>query len=181
MNNHFLRFLLAAGLLALLVPAALMAADKGMMPAAKMDKMPAGAMMMPAADGQALMDHITKTDPYAKWDLMPGTTKMRQGKEPHGALQNVYVNKAAMKAFKDKAGALPDGAIVVKENYMPDKKLGAVTVMFKKKGYNPEGGDYMWLKYGADMKIQAEGKVDGCIKCHATAKANDYIVLAPLK
>ncbi|OGR37240.1 MAG: hypothetical protein A2051_07560 [Desulfovibrionales bacterium GWA2_65_9] len=42
---------------------------------------------MPAADGQALLDYITKTAPYAKWDLMPGTAKMRQGKEPHGALQ----------------------------------------------------------------------------------------------
>jgi hypothetical protein len=136
---------------------------------------------MPAADGQALLDYITKTDPYAKWDLMPGTTKMRQGKEPHGALQNVYVNKLALKAISDKAGVMPDGAIIVKENFMPNKMLGAVTVMYKKKGFNPEAGDYMWLKYGPDMKIMAQGKADMCIQCHATAKTNDYVVLVPLK
>ncbi|PKN08127.1 MAG: hypothetical protein CVU73_09745, partial [Deltaproteobacteria bacterium HGW-Deltaproteobacteria-8] len=61
------------------------------------------------------------------------------------------------------------------------KMLGAVTVMYKKKGFNPEAGDYMWLKYGPDMKIMAQGKADMCIQCHGSAKANDYIFLAPLK
>ena len=189
MNRRFSSILLL-GLCALLLPAALMAAEKGMMPAnkdmmpaAKMDTMHAGGMgmMMPAAEGQALLDHITKTDPYAKWDLMPGTQKMRVGREPHGTLQNVYVNKAAMKAFKDKAGAMPDGAIIVKESYTPDKKPGAVTVMYKKKGFNPEAGDYMWLRYGPDMKIQVQGKAAPCIQCHTQAKANDFVILAPLK
>ncbi|MDO9631508.1 MAG: cytochrome P460 family protein [Humidesulfovibrio sp.] len=166
MRKAIYQAIVLAGLCALLLPVSLMAAD--------MTK-------MPAADGQALQDYITKTDPYAKWDLMPGTTKMRQGKEPHGALQNVYVNKAALKAIKDKAGAMPDGAIVVKENYMADKKLSSVTVLYKKKGFNPEAGDYMWLKYGADMKILAQGKPAPCIQCHTQAKANDYVILAPLK
>jgi hypothetical protein len=112
---------------------------------------------------------------------MPGTAKMRVGKEPHGGLQNVYVNKLALKAIKDKAGALPDGAIIVKEVFSTDKKPTAVNVMYKKKGFNPEAGDYFWLKYGPDMKIAVQGKFDPCIKCHATAKANDYVVLAPLK
>jgi hypothetical protein len=165
MNMRIAR-LLALAWLTLLLPTALMAADMA---------------QMPAADGQALLDHITKTDPYAKWDLMPGTTRMRQGREPHGALQNVYVNKAALKAITDKAGAMPDGAIIVKENYMPDQKLGSVTVLYKKKGFNPEAGDYMWLKYGADKKILAQGKPAPCIGCHAQAKANDYVILAPLK
>lgn len=159
--------MVATGLCAvLLLPTALTAADMG---------------KMPAADGQALLDYIIKTDPYGKWDLMPGTTKMRPGKEPHGALQNVYVNKLALKAINDKAGTMPDGAIIVKENYMPDKKLAAVTVMYKKKGYNPGAGDYMWLKYGPDLKIMVQGKAEPCIQCHTQAKANDYVVLAPLK
>jgi len=182
MNRTFLRLLLLAGLCALLLPAWLIAAEPGMMPANK-GMMPTGGMgmMMPAADGQALMDYINKTDPYTKWDLMPGTAKMRVGKEPHGGLQNVYVNKLALKAIKDKAGALPDGAIIVKEVFSTDKKPTAVNVMYKKKGFNPEAGDYFWLKYGPDMKIAVQGKFDPCIKCHATAKANDYVVLAPLK
>ncbi|MHC1752767.1 cytochrome P460 family protein [Humidesulfovibrio sp.] len=168
-------------LCALLLPVGLLAAEMGKMQGG-MDQMSGQAHgMMQKTDGMALMMHITKTDPYKKWDLMPGTTKMRQGSEPHGALQNVYVNKLAMKAFTEKAGALPDGAIIVKENYMTDGKLGAVTVMSKKKGYNPEAGDYLWLKYGADMKIQAEGKAAMCISCHTNAKGNDFVMLAPLK
>ena len=181
MNRRFSKMLAIAALCALLLPAGLLAAEMGKMQGA-MDQMPGHAQtMMQMTDGMTLMMQITKTDPYVKWELMPGTTRMRQGSEPHGALQNVYVNKLALKAFKDKAGALPDGAIIVKENYTTDGKLGAVTVMSKKKGYNPEAGDYLWLKYGADMKIQAEGKAAPCIKCHANAKGNDYVMLAPLK
>jgi len=182
MNRIFSTMLSIVALCALLLPAGLLAAEMGKMQNGMMGQMPGHAQgMMQKTDGMALMLQITKTDPYMKWDLMPGTTKMRQGSEPHGALQNVYVNKLAMKAFKDKAGVLPDGATIVKENYSADGKLGAVTVMSKKKGYNPEAGDYLWLRYGPDMKIQAEGKAAPCIKCHANAKGNDYVMLAPLK
>ncbi len=188
MKRTLVKILAAAGLCALLLPAALMAADMGkmvgaaeMMPGMEGKMSGPGMAMMQGADGASLLMHITKTDPYMKWDLMPGTTRMRQGQEPHGALQNVYVNKLAMKAFKDKAGMLPNGAIIVKENYTPDGKLAAVTVMSKKKGYNPEAGDYLWLKYTPDMKIQAQGKADPCIKCHSKAKDNDWVMLSPLK
>jgi len=184
MKRRLHALLAAAGLLALLLPAGLPAAEMGTMMGQGMGMgqgVGQGMGMMQNADGAHLLMHITKTDPYVKWNLMPGTTRMRQGLEPHGALQNVYVNKLAMKAFKDKAGSLPDGAIIVKENYTPDGKLAAVTVMNKKKGYNPEAGDYLWLKYTPDMKIQAQGKADPCIKCHAKAKDNDWVVLAPLK
>jgi hypothetical protein len=37
--------------------------------------------------------------------------------------------------------ALPAPAIVVKENYKSDKKLAAITVMYKVLGFNPEAGD----------------------------------------
>jgi len=194
MSKRFSRFFCLVGLCALLAPAALMAADAAQMPgmmtgqgAANAQDMMGGkaAMgaqgMMGAADGASLLRHILKTDPYMKWDLMPGTTRMRQGKEPHGALQNVYVNKLALKAINDKAGMLPDGAIIVKENYTAAGKLAAVTVMSKRKGYNPAAGDYLWLKYGPDMKIMAQGKADPCIQCHSAAKDNDYVMLAPLK
>jgi hypothetical protein len=187
MTRRLSRLLLCAALFAFFVPAVLEAADKapydsgqGMMMQGQ-GMMQQGQGMMQAADGAALMRYILKTDPYVKWDLMPGTTRMRQGKEPHGALQNVYVNKLAYKAIVGKAGSLPDGATIVKENYTAAGKLSAVTVLQKKKGYNPEAGDYLWLKYGPDMKILAQGKADPCIKCHTAAKDNDYIMLAPLK
>jgi hypothetical protein len=62
-----------------------------------------------------------------------------------------------------------------------DKKLVAITVMYKVKGYNPEAGDWFWAKYGPDGKIAAEGKVNSCIECHGAKKANDFIHTAALK
>lgn len=68
-------------------------------------------------------------------DSMPGTKKMRQGKEPHGATRNAYVNQLALKAINEKTGAWPDGAGIVRGNSMPDKGPAAVTTLHKKKGF----------------------------------------------
>jgi hypothetical protein len=184
MTKGFTRLFCFAGLCALLAPVALMAADATPQMSAQgmYDQGVANTHgMMSAGDGATFLYHITKKDPYVKWQLMPGTTRMRQGQEPHGALQNVYVNKLAYKAILDKAGALPDGAAIVKENYTADGKLNSVTALEKKKGYNPAAGDYLWLKFSPDRKILVQGKADPCIKCHSAAKDNDYLLLAPLK
>jgi len=54
---------------------------------------------------------------------------MRQDKEPHGALKNVHVVKAAYKAIiKEKARAIPDEAAIVEESCRLGKKLAAVTM-----------------------------------------------------
>jgi len=133
------------------------------------------------ADGKALWDYL-KMEKYAKnWKMWPGKKALYPGKEPHGALLTTYVNKTAYTAIKGKKGQLPDGSIIVKENYSADKKLGALTVMYKVKGYNPAAADWFWAKYLPDGKIAVEGKVDACIGCHASAKANDYVTTAPLK
>ncbi len=73
---------------------------------------------------------------------------------------------------------MPDGAIIVKENYGKDKKtLMAVTPMYKVKGYNPEGGDWFWVKYGAGGKILAAGQPKGCIECHGVQKSKDWFTV----
>jgi hypothetical protein len=113
--------------------------------------------------------------------MWPGKTALYKGTEPHGVLLTTYVNGAALKAIEGKKGSLPVGAIVAKENYMPDKKLAAITVMYKVKGYNPQAGDWFWVKYLPDGKIEAEGKVDMCIGCHGSKKENDYVFTGPLK
>jgi hypothetical protein len=64
---------------------------------------------------------------------------------------------------------------VVKENYNADKQLTSVTIMNKIKGYNPEGGDWFWVRFSPDSKVTDEGKVAMCLGCHAVAKENDYI------
>ena len=53
--------------------------------------------------------------------------------------------------------------------------LDAVTVMYKSAGFDAANNDWYWLKRGADGKVQAEGKVAGCIGCHQPAK-RDYVL-----
>ena len=76
-------------------------------------------------------------------------------------------------------GNLPSGSMIIKENFSPDKKLMAITLMYKSKGYNPEAGDWYWAKFMPDGKVAQmdspmgkmaiSGKAKGCIACHADA------------
>jgi hypothetical protein len=130
---------------------------------------------LPAADGAKVWMFITKTDPYTGWGYWPGSYGIKQGQSPHGAFVIIYANGVALKAARE-GKPMPEGAIIVKENYGPDKKtLMAVTPMYKVKGYNPSAGDWWWAKFGADGKVMAEGKPQGCINCHQTVKDKDWI------
>ena len=70
---------------------------------------------------------------------------------------------------------------------MPDKTLGAVTVMYRVNGYDPDAGDWFWAKYKADGSIAKAGKVAGCIGCigcigcHAAVINNVWIFTGPVK
>jgi hypothetical protein len=141
----------------------------------------AGGMDLPKADGEAVYQYITQANPYQQWPLFPGKEKLYKGAHPHGAFLTTYVSPDALSAIDNKSGPLPDGSFVIKENYRPDKTLAAVTVMYRVKGYDAEAGDWFWAKYAADGKIQKEGKVTGCINCHASAIQNDWIFTGPVK
>ena len=133
--------------------------------------------MMPKPDAAEFWNYITKTDPYLKWTLWPGHEAMHPGLSPHGAFLKIYVNKAALEAIQKKMKTMPDGAIIVKENYAQDKKtLVALTPMYKVKGYDPAAGDWFWAEYGPKGEPMASGKVQSCIDCHAKVKASDYLV-----
>lgn len=136
---------------------------------------------LPPPQGKAVIHYITQTAPYKKWSLWPGKGRFYKGTPPHGAYLITHVNPAALEAIQGKAGSLPDGAMVVKENYTPDKKLASVTVMYKRQGYNPGEGDYFWLKYAPDGTVQAEGKVKSCIQCHSLRRTNDFLYSGPLQ
>ena len=138
------------------------------------------AATMPDTTASALWAHLEEVDYRAAWTLWPDKGELYTGQEPHGMLLTTYLNELALDALTTKAGAMPAGAIVVKENYMPDSTLAATTVMYKVEGYNPEGGDWFWLKYTPDGKIEKEGKVAGCIGCHSSAQGNDWLFTGPL-
>lgn len=140
----------------------------------------AGGASLPNADANAVYEYITQTDPYQNWPLYPGKGKLYQGRHPHGAFLTTYVSAAAEASIKDKAGMLPNGALVVKENYTPEKTLAAITVMYRVTGYNADAGDWFWAKYKADGSVEKSGKVAGCIGCHTTAIDNDWLFTGPV-
>jgi len=135
-----------------------------------------GGKDMPSPKADAVWTYIKKTKPYTQWDFWPGKEGMYPGQSPHGAFLKLYANPVAIQAAMAGTTEMPAGALIVKENYAKDgKTLAAVTPMYKVDGYNPDAGDWFWAKYGPDGKVQAAGKVDSCINCHAAKKQNDYI------
>lgn len=130
----------------------------------------------PAKMASDLWNKIQGDKYRENWKLWPGKGKFYEGTEPHGMLLTTYVNEAAYNAVEKKEKELPDGSIVIKENYMPDKTLGAITVMQKIQGYNPEAGDWFWVKFLPDgnpemaemdgKSMPVAGKFPMCIACH---------------
>ncbi len=136
---------------------------------------------LPEPRSAAVWPYLQAQEYQKKWTLMPGTTAQMAGNSPHGAFITTYVNDIALNAINAKRGAIPPGGMVVKENYMPDRTLAAVTLMYKADGFNPDAGDWYWMQRTANGNVPAEGRVAGCINCHAGNAANDYLFLSQLK
>jgi hypothetical protein len=134
-----------------------------------------------APNGAAVWDFLKKADYAKKWKMWPDSKPMHKGVDPHGALLNVYVNDTALKGIAAKKGKLPVDSLIVIDNFKADKKLDAIGVMYKVKGYNPGDGDWFWAQYSPDGKVIEEGKIDECIRCHAAQKTNDYVYSSKLK
>lgn len=92
------------------------------------------------------------------WKMWPGKEALYEGTVPHGVFLTTYVNDAAHNAIVNKAGMMPYGAMIIKENYKPDKSLAAFTVMHKVKGFNPEAGDWFWAKLDPDGKVMRKSE-----------------------
>lgn len=105
---------------------------------------------------------------YAEtWERWPGTTELHPGAEPHGALLTTFVNPIAREALRRGAPAMPPGAVVVTENYLPDSTLVAVTVMVRSAGFDPRRQDWFRARFGSAGEIEAAGRVEECAGCHA--------------
>jgi hypothetical protein len=136
---------------------------------------------LPGPDAPKLYEYITVSKPYTRWEMWPGKGKMYKGTQPHGDFLTTYVNDAGLTAIRKMQGAMPDGSIIAKENYGPDRKFTGLSVMYKIKGFNPAASDWFWAKYNADGKALASGRVEGCIKCHDKMKDNDRVFTGILK
>jgi hypothetical protein len=137
-------------------------------------------MEMPDTIGSALWSYLESMDYRANWALWPGKGELYQGREPHGMLLTTYLSPSAYEALTGVAGAMPAGAIIVKENYMPDSTLAATTVMYKVDSYDPQHNNWFWLKRLADGTIEVQGRGAGCIACHSAESSNDYLFTGSL-
>ena len=139
---------------------------------------------LPGTDDAAELWAFLGSVDYRSWSLWPGQGERYPGGEPHGSTLTTYVNRVASAALEEGAVEMPPGAIIVKENYLPDGQLGAVTTMYKVRGFNPEAGDWHWVKFLPDGSVdnegRAQGKVPGCIGCHTGKADNDYLFTSPL-
>ena len=124
---------------------------------------------------------------YRSWKSYPGLEGWQDGMSPHGKVLKYYVNDAAAAH----PGHPHDGAIIIKENYgaRDDGTLGAITVMKKIQGYDPENADWFWVKFDPKGNVMknpknmflagrvAKGMSKGCISCHSNADGNDFLFI----
>ncbi|GJM15308.1 MAG: hypothetical protein DHS20C13_06350 [Thermodesulfobacteriota bacterium] len=139
-----------------------------------------------------LWNSMQEADYQNNWALWPGKSKLYKGTHPHGALLTTYTNETAANALKAGAKEMPKGSIIIKENYMPDKTLGAITVM-DKTGDGKD--DYFWVKYmpngtvavkevemdGKKMSVTLAGKPKGCVGCHIASVSGIYDIMTEVK
>ena len=135
---------------------------------------------LPDTTADAVWAHLIASD-YQSWALWPGTEALYAGTEPHGMLLTTYVNSVMAEALAEgRTTELPDGAIVVKDNYMPDGTFDASTVMYQAPGdYNPQANGWWYLKRNADESVDAAGSAGTmCQGCHMAAEGEDYLFTA---
>ena len=138
--------------------------------------------------GAAIWAHLQQSDYQSTWTLWPGKGELYTGQEPHGMLLTTYLNDVALRALTSGASSMAPGAIVVKENYMPDGTLVAVTTMFKVGGYNPDVNDWFFTKHLPSGELDQtpngmamEGRLAGCTNCHRAMQTNDYLFTSQLR
>ena len=110
--------------------------------------------------------------------------KLRETKGPHAyTYVDIYMNRLAANAFKNKQVPYPVGSIFVKDksalgywsNDPNDKMEDGVGGMLKREaGYDPGNGDWEYFYYTDPTKIE-RGKIKSCVECHAGAKATDHV------
>lgn len=170
------------------------------------DTMAKGKAMVSGKDAAIAADKLAFSGPasvdYAQrlWAALndanlagPNTiqTKPYKGAHPHGAvLQNVDTmltmdGQTAPVLVKYNFGG--DGVSIEAVAKDPKKYLGAVTVMYKRAGYDPDNGDWFWAKYLPDGSLDknpkgmqlagrvAKGANKGCIACHRAAPGGDMV------
>lgn len=118
---------------------------------------------------------LDKMSGYDQWAHFAGHEGIKRGNSPHGKFVRTFVNPEGAK----NPSAPGYGSIIVKENYSSDDpaSLGAMTVMQRIEGYDPDNGDWFWARYDKKRKLTHSGKVAFCADCHFDAGGDDFVFL----
>lgn len=127
---------------------------------------------------ERLWNHLQQMQ-YRNWAPLPGQSDdAYPGHSPHGERVKLYANRTAAGSPAE----LPNGSILVKENYdKTGEMLLAITVMYRSKGFARDDGDWYWTKYEPDGKVsmmkgmRVTGRVAMCVECHKSAGGGDYV------
>ncbi|HYO46145.1 MAG TPA: cytochrome P460 family protein [Gemmatimonadota bacterium] len=120
---------------------------------------------VPDTTGEAVLAWLEAEQYRETWDPWRGTTLL-SGAEPHGAVLTTYANPVAIEALSRGALAMPPGAIIVLEGYLPDSSLSSVSVMVQAGAFDPEGQDWFFARFGSAGEIEAAGRLEACRGCH---------------
>ena len=132
-------------------------------------------------NAQRLWEHITVEKPYQQYPSWPGKEGIYESTMPPGNHLKLFLNDLALDTVVSKKGIFPHGSLLIKEMYTDDKKLYLITVMYKEKGFHPEGNDWYWVKYKPNGEAPLKGKVKLCIECHEGMEGNDYVFTGSIK
>lgn len=113
------------------------------------------------------------------------------GQHPHGAILDTIDTEMTLEGNT--------GELIIKRNYggdgvsqqavanNPEQWLQAITVMYRRNGYDADNRNWFWVKYLPDGSLAknpkgmelagrvAKGAKQGCIACHQSAPGGDYV------
>ena len=138
------------------VPARPPAVERGARASSLEEVEPAGEAIFALLDGERYRE---------TWELLPGTSPLHTGAEPHGTLFTTYANPIAMGALERAAPSMPPGAAIAVEDYMADSTLSTISVMLRVD--DPDFGSDGWrfTRFAPTGEIEV-GPMDGCRSCH---------------
>ena len=104
-----------------------------------------------------------------------------EGGDPHRGTKNVYVNQTreTIAPNGQQQFPYPDGSIVVKEAFRPNKDyVGLIAIMRKVAGIDPEHNDWEFIEYtrnapDAEFRVIASDGI--CWGCHVRVEDIDYV------
>ena len=116
---------------------------------------------------------------YQSWSLVPDSEAKMPGKGAHGKFITTYVNDIGLKAMNTGADALPDGTILIKDNFHKTDDSAPWSAVMMKKIDGKWFFGVFFPPYEAKMAGFPEPGTPAekaCLSCHVKAP-NDRVFL----